>query len=155
MHELALAEGILAVALDVADGRPVRCIRVRVGALQLVVPDSLDFCFQLATADTSADGARLEQLEVPARVRCTRCAAESEAASAPFQCRVCGSFDVEVTAGDEILVDAVELDDGWRYRPGSDDGATPTLRVPADHLAEHARAHAERPEPDELPRRRG
>lgn len=146
MHEMALAEGILGVALDVADGRPVRRIQVRVGALQMVVPDSLQFCFELAAQDTPAADARLELEDVPARVRCKRCDAESEAPSVPFHCRRCGAFDVEVVAGDELLVDAVELDDGWQRRPGVGDGAAVAVDIPAEHLREHALAESDRHE---------
>jgi hydrogenase nickel incorporation protein HypA/HybF len=60
MHELGLAEGIVAVALDVAGGERVERVRVSVGAGQRVVPDSLQFCFELAAQDTLAANARLD-----------------------------------------------------------------------------------------------
>lgn len=59
MHELALAEGILGVVLDKADGERVRAVRVRVGASQRVVNESLEFCFRLAAEDTVAAEAAL------------------------------------------------------------------------------------------------
>jgi hydrogenase nickel incorporation protein HypA/HybF len=65
MHELAYAEGILAVALDVAEGHVVHCVQVRVGAGHAIVPDSLRFCFELAAQDTPAAGARLDVRVVP------------------------------------------------------------------------------------------
>ena len=60
MHEMPLAEGILEVVLQVAEGQPVRQVRVRAGALQRVVPDSLQFCFELAAAGTPAEPAYLD-----------------------------------------------------------------------------------------------
>ena len=84
MHEVALAQGILDVVLDVADGRPVRTVRVRAGELLAVSEDSLRFCFELVAQGTPAAGARLE---------------------------------VRMTDDDALLVDGVELDDGWRWRP--------------------------------------
>lgn len=60
MHELGLAEGILAVVLDVAERERVERVRVSVGALQRVVPDSLRFCFELAAQDTLASKAVLD-----------------------------------------------------------------------------------------------
>jgi Zn finger protein HypA/HybF involved in hydrogenase expression len=59
MHEMALAQGILGVVLDKANGERVRAVRVRVGALQRVVPESLELCFRLAAADTVAADALL------------------------------------------------------------------------------------------------
>lgn len=60
MHELGLAEGILAVVLDVAARERVERVRVSVGELQRVVPDSLRFCFELAAQDTLASKAVLD-----------------------------------------------------------------------------------------------
>ena len=45
MHEMALAEGILSVVLDASGGANVRKVDLQVGALQLVVPESLRFSF--------------------------------------------------------------------------------------------------------------
>lgn len=140
MHEMPLAEGILAVVLQAADDQPVRRVRVRAGALQRVVPDSLQFCFELAAADTPAADARLLVENVPARLRCRRCRAETERSSPPFLCGACGDPDVEYVGGDELLVDGVELDSGWRLRPGVRDDDTIAARVPPGHLEEHARA---------------
>ena len=120
MHEMAIAEGVLAVVLDVAAGRRVRGVQLRMGALQRVVPDSFRFCFELAAQDTPASDARVELRDVAARWRCDRCEAETEASGPPFRCHACGAFDVDVISGEEILVDAVELDDGWHYRPGQE-----------------------------------
>jgi hydrogenase nickel incorporation protein HypA/HybF len=60
MHEMGLAEGILAVALDVAGEERIERVRVRVGELQRVAPDSLRFCFELAAQETSAASAVLD-----------------------------------------------------------------------------------------------
>ena len=60
MHELALAQGILDVVLDVAAGRQVQTVRVRAGEMLAVSEDSLQFCFELVAQDTPAAAARLE-----------------------------------------------------------------------------------------------
>lgn len=138
MHEMALAEGILAVALDAAEEQPVQRIRLRVGTLQRVVADSLQFSFQLMAEDTPAAGALLEIKHVPARVRCTRCGAKGRLEVSLFRCRNCGASAIQIMSGEELLVDAVELERGWRYRPRP---AAPT--VSRNHLLDHAVADAE------------
>jgi hydrogenase nickel incorporation protein HypA/HybF len=65
MHELALAQGVLDIVLDVAREEPVRLVRVRVGELQRVLPDSLRFCFQMVAQDSPAAQAELVIDEVP------------------------------------------------------------------------------------------
>jgi hydrogenase nickel incorporation protein HypA/HybF len=145
MHEMALAEGVLAVVLEVAEGEPVRRIQLRVGRLQAVVPESLQLCFQLAAEDTVAAQAKLELNDVPACLRCYRCGRESQLEAPPFNCHHCGASEIEIVAGDELLVDGVELDSGWRYRPGAEGSAAALADAAASHVAEHAREAAGRP----------
>jgi Zn finger protein HypA/HybF involved in hydrogenase expression len=60
MHEAALCEGVLAVALDAAGGDPVTRVRVRVGELQAVVPESFEFSWRLVAEGTDAAEAAVE-----------------------------------------------------------------------------------------------
>ena len=64
MHEMGLAQGILAVVEDVAGERPVQRIRVRVGSAQAVVGDSLEFNFALLTEGTALEQAVLDVARV-------------------------------------------------------------------------------------------
>lgn len=65
MHEMGLAEGILAVCLPIAGDRPVLRVAVSVGDQQGVSADSLEFSFQLIADGTAAAGAPLEVRMVP------------------------------------------------------------------------------------------
>lgn len=143
MHEMPLAEGILEVALRAGEGQPIRSVQVRAGALQRIVLDSLQFCFVLAAAGTPAAEALLDVTILPARLRCRRCAAETEVMQPPFLCSACGDSDVAYVSGDELLVDGVELDAGWRYRPGFAGGKTVSANVPDGHLEAHTREELE------------
>ncbi|MCW3031857.1 MAG: hydrogenase nickel incorporation protein HypA/HybF [Solirubrobacteraceae bacterium] len=111
MHELSIAQAILDVASHHARGRRVAKVEVRVGHLRQVVPDSLDFAFSLLTPDTALEGCRLEITPVPAVGRCRACGAESPLECFPLSCLRCGGFDVHVLAGEELLVDALELEE--------------------------------------------
>ncbi|HKY52603.1 MAG TPA: hydrogenase maturation nickel metallochaperone HypA [Candidatus Limnocylindria bacterium] len=117
MHEVGIAEGILAVAIDAAGGERVERVRVRIGSLHRVTLDSLRFSFELVSRDTGAANAVLELDEVRARVRCRRCASEGAMDTDALACRGCGAVDVEVTAGTELVVDAVKVAGAWRRRP--------------------------------------
>jgi hydrogenase nickel incorporation protein HypA/HybF len=68
MHEVALAQGILEVVLDIANGESVRTVRVRAGEQQAVAEESLQFCFEMVALDTSAASAQLEVQIVPGDV---------------------------------------------------------------------------------------
>jgi hydrogenase nickel incorporation protein HypA/HybF len=111
MHELSIAQAILDVATRHADGRRVVKVEVRVGHLRQVVPDSLEFAFALITPGTALDGAELRITPVPAAGRCRECGAESVIEDFPLCCAQCGGLDVEMLAGEELLVDALELEE--------------------------------------------
>jgi hydrogenase nickel incorporation protein HypA/HybF len=111
MHELALAASIFAVAERHAAGRAVYAVDVKVGHLRQVVPSALEFAFTLTTQGTSLEGAELRLEQVEAAGRCRACGAESALGGFPLACAACGGLDVEVTAGEELLVDSLELEE--------------------------------------------
>jgi hydrogenase nickel incorporation protein HypA/HybF len=110
MHELSIAEAVVKVALRHARGRQVYKVELRVGHLRQVVPASLQFAFELLTSETSLEGAELMIHEVPARGLCRACGIETTMAHFPLQCSRCGGLDLELLAGEELLVDALELE---------------------------------------------
>jgi hydrogenase nickel incorporation protein HypA/HybF len=111
MHELSLAEAIVAIADRHADGRAVRRVEVSVGHLRQVVPSALAFAFELVAQGTAVDGAELVLTEVGAAGRCRACGAESRLDGFPLACRACGGLDVEVTAGEELQVESLDLEE--------------------------------------------
>jgi hydrogenase nickel incorporation protein HypA/HybF len=111
MHELSIASAVMAIATRNAGTRTVRKVELRVGYLRQVVPSALEFSWQLLTDGTSMEGAELVIEEVPARGRCRECAQETEMNDFPLRCAACGGLDVECVAGEELLVEALELED--------------------------------------------
>jgi hydrogenase nickel incorporation protein HypA/HybF len=111
MHELSIAESVVTVARRHAAGRPVAKVELRVGHLRQVVPSALEFAFELVAQGTEVEGAELAMEEVAAAGRCRSCEAETRLDDFPLRCGRCGDFDVEVTEGEELLVDSLELDE--------------------------------------------
>lgn len=111
MHELSIAESIVAVAERHAAGRPVAKVELRVGHLRQVVPSALEFAFELVSRGTVLDGAELAIEAIPARGRCRACGTETTMNGFPLACSACGDLDMEVLAGEELLVDSLELEE--------------------------------------------
>jgi hydrogenase nickel incorporation protein HypA/HybF len=111
MHELSIADAVVQIACAHAAGRRVTRVDLRVGHLRQVVPSALEFAFGLVAEGTVAQGAELTMEEVPAVGRCRDCAAETVQHEFPLQCAVCGGFGLDVVRGEELLVDALEVEE--------------------------------------------
>ncbi len=135
MHEMGVAEDILAVVLGVAQDHKVIRVRVRIGRLHAVLPESLRFSFQLASEETSATDALLEIEDVPASLRCQACGRTSAYQAPALNCRSCDSSDVQIASGDELLVEEVELEGHGTVKPESS-GQEPLHTHLQEHVAQ-------------------
>lgn len=110
MHELSLCQAIAGVVAPHAAGRRVDVVRVRVGALRQVVPESLEFCWTLVRDHHDMADARLELEFVPAEVACRECGRRSAIESRfSVACPQCRSAEVAVVAGEEFMVTSVDV----------------------------------------------
>jgi hydrogenase nickel incorporation protein HypA/HybF len=110
MHELSISEAVLDTALRHAAGRRVTAVDLTVGALRQVVPESLEFYFEIVTRDTPCEGAVLHQHLVAARARCTGCAHEWPLDFPAFRCAECGGV-AEVLSGEELEVESIDVEE--------------------------------------------
>jgi hydrogenase nickel incorporation protein HypA/HybF len=122
MHELSIAEAIVAIADNHAAGRRVLAVDVKVGALRQVVPAALEFAFELTVQGSALEGAQLRMESIPAVGRCSDCGHISELDSFPFACAECGSVDLELIGGEELLVESIDIDDELVTTGRKDDG---------------------------------
>jgi hydrogenase nickel incorporation protein HypA/HybF len=104
VHELSLASAVVETVERHAGGQPVEAIWLQVGALRQVVAGSLELYVEIVGRGTVCEGARLEIDLVSACVAC--CGEEWEPPS--FRCPCCGGA-AEVVAGNEFMVDSIEL----------------------------------------------
>jgi hydrogenase nickel incorporation protein HypA/HybF len=111
MHELALADSVVRIACTHARGRRVAKVELKVGHLRQVVPSALAFAFGLLAEGTELEGAELVMDPVPAAGRCRACGADTPLPGFPLLCAACGSFDVDVLQGEELLVDSLEIEE--------------------------------------------
>jgi hydrogenase nickel incorporation protein HypA/HybF len=112
MHELAVCQGLIREVEAVArahEAQSVVCITVCVGPLSGIEPQLLESAFPLASAGTRIAQARLVIESTPVKVRCPRCARESQVPSARLLCAHCGEWRVELVSGAELLLTRVEL----------------------------------------------
>jgi hydrogenase nickel incorporation protein HypA/HybF len=108
LHELSIAQAIVDTVSEAVGDERVTEVVLEVGALSLVVPDALQFCFELATADTPLAGARLTILQTPGEARCRVCQARVAMRAALGRCQ-CGATDLEWLSGEQLKIKTVEV----------------------------------------------
>ncbi len=108
MHELGIAQEVIAIVAEHAGAARVTRVVLEIGQHAMILPDSIRFCFDLCSEGTVAQGAELEIRDVPARARCRDCG-EEVALEQPFGLCPCGSADLQWLSGDEIKVKEMEL----------------------------------------------
>jgi hydrogenase nickel incorporation protein HypA/HybF len=111
MHELSLAASILEIVRRNAAGRRVSSVHVEVGALRQVLPSALTFSFDVLVQGTELEGATLDVSTMPARGTCRRCRSIGEVHAFPLVCASCGALDIDIVAGEELMVASLELED--------------------------------------------
>jgi hydrogenase nickel incorporation protein HypA/HybF len=112
MHEMSLAEGIIQVIEEQAcqqNYHKVNAIWLEIGPLAAVEKESLRFCFDLVSRHTLAAGARLEIIELPGQAWCLGCSQTVAVSQRYDACPQCGSYQLQVTAGDELRIRELEV----------------------------------------------
>ncbi|GAA0535486.1 hydrogenase nickel incorporation protein HypA [Saccharopolyspora subtropica] len=108
MHELGITQCIVDAVVSATGEAPVRRVHLEVGVLSGVVPHAVRFCFDLVARGTPLEGAELAIAEPAGRGKCRSCGAEFAIDDLLARCR-CGSTDVAVVAGEQVLVKSVEV----------------------------------------------
>ena len=117
MHELSLSSAIVNTVVKHARGRRVTVVELRVGKLRQVIPDTLEFYFGFVARGTVCEGARLEQEIIDPRLTCNSCGHEWEIEIPAFRCPECGASKVEIAAGNEFEVEAIEVEEAECIAP--------------------------------------
>jgi hydrogenase nickel incorporation protein HypA/HybF len=63
VHELSITRNVVAIVSERAEGQRVTRVRLEIGRLTAVVPDSIRFCFDICAQGTPLAGAELEIVE--------------------------------------------------------------------------------------------
>jgi hydrogenase nickel incorporation protein HypA/HybF len=110
MHEMSIAEALLQNVLDaVSKSRVVRVqeVMLDVGKVRLVMPEALELAWTVVSDGTVAAGSKLRIKEIPIEAACRHCGRVFPADVDNYLCPGCGQADVEIVAGDDIMLTSV------------------------------------------------
>ena len=113
MHELSVTESILEIALrhaNQAQAKRVTALHLVIGQLASIVDDSVQFYWDIISAGTLAECARLNFRRIPAELLCLDCKQRYALNGEDLACPTCHSRRVEVAAGAEFTLEAIDIE---------------------------------------------
>lgn len=111
MHEFSIAIALIDLAREhVPKGVRVRTVRVRVGPLQAIDNDAMQFAWAAVTEGSTLQGTELALEHLPWILNCLECGRRWRSENWTASC-TCGSDNVDPTGGDELTLLSIDIDD--------------------------------------------
>jgi len=124
LHEFSAACSIVDTALEAAtanSAKSVSVVNVEIGEFTFLIPEQLQFNFEIASKNTLLEGAELRIKTVSGRLKCMDCGNEGEAETdeslppqiamfAPMKCPKCGSSNTVITGGKDFVISSIEAE---------------------------------------------
>ena len=111
MHEMMVAENLLAAISDEAARRNVKPIGARIscGKLYAINDEALRFAFEAIAKGTACEGLKLEIEHKPIQCRCKKCDETFSVDLSSPKCCKCGSDDFELLPDAPLLLEEIEF----------------------------------------------
>jgi hydrogenase nickel incorporation protein HypA/HybF len=113
MHEMGLVQNIFDIVLKTAEQNgitKVLRINIRAGQMRAIVPEQLQFCFEILSKESPiVEGAKLVIETLPVEGKCKSCSHEFSVEEYRFVCPKCEHEDIEVLQGMELMVSNIEV----------------------------------------------
>jgi hydrogenase nickel incorporation protein HypA/HybF len=124
MHEFSAACSIVDTAVEAARANKatrVSVVNVEIGEFTFLIPEQLEFNFEIASKNTVLEGAKLAISTIPGRLKCMDCGNEGEAEMdqdlppqiamfSPMKCPKCGSSNTTITGGKDFVITSIEAE---------------------------------------------
>jgi hydrogenase nickel incorporation protein HypA/HybF len=113
VHEVSIIQSLIEQIeghMEEKGFHKVHRVTLDIGEMSGVVPDALEFAFDVCCQRTRIEGAKLTINYIPVRARCAGCDDEFTVKDSLFACSHCGHSDVEVLSGFELNLKEMEVD---------------------------------------------
>jgi hydrogenase nickel incorporation protein HypA/HybF len=113
MHELAITENILEIALthaEQANATKISNIYLVIGQFSSVLDESVQFYWDIISEGTIAQGAKLQFKRIVAVLSCNDCGEQFTDSNNFFECPNCKSNQITILQGEEFFLEAIDID---------------------------------------------
>ncbi|MBE9168341.1 hydrogenase maturation nickel metallochaperone HypA [Pleurocapsales cyanobacterium LEGE 06147] len=112
MHEVGIMESTLEIALEQATkqkAKRIHEIKMRIGELSGVVPEALEFAFDVVTRGTIAQEAKLNLEIIPVVCYCSSCDLQFTPTDLFYECPRCHQTSTNILKGRELELASLEI----------------------------------------------
>jgi len=112
MHEMALAQNIINIVEQVMECNgveKVKAIHITAGKMSLVLPDSLQSCFDILTKNTKLEGTALDIKFMPLIYHCPICSKIFVSEDMIDNCICCGWGNLMPIFGRSVKIEGIEV----------------------------------------------
>ncbi len=112
MHELGIMQNIVDTVQNYAKENNIKEVSkviLEIGRISGVVPEALEFCFDVCINDTVLEGAKLEIDRVAAVGKCKKCEEKFDLIENNFSCPVCSGNNWDMISGRELIIKGLEV----------------------------------------------
>ena len=113
MHEISITQNILddvEQSLSNAQYSKVINIKIKVGEFTALDPTSLQFCYKALTTGTKFENTELLIEIIPLVGYCNNCNKELHIDNFLFVCGECGSNNIDIISGQELILSEINVD---------------------------------------------
>jgi len=113
MHEISITQNILddvEHCLSNEQYSKVINIKIKVGEFTALDPSSLQFCYKALTNGTKLENTELIIEIIPLVCHCNNCKEETHIDNFLFICEKCGSNDIDIISGQELILSEINVD---------------------------------------------
>lgn len=113
MHELSIAHAVVSTVLEALPTPETRVlqVRLRIGELSGIVPQALEFAYDVAAQGTALADAALVIERSPVVIDCPTCGAQTLPGTHDFRCPACAVPCGNVVGGKELEILDITLDE--------------------------------------------
>jgi hydrogenase nickel incorporation protein HypA/HybF len=112
MHEVSLLESTLELALSYAqkqNATKIHHLTLRVGQLSGVIPEALQFAFEIVVQGTIAETATLSIETIPAICYCSTCHQDFQPTDWIYECPTCHQLSYKLLQGRDLELVSLEV----------------------------------------------
>jgi hydrogenase nickel incorporation protein HypA/HybF len=114
MHEMGIVQSIMEILeqqVQAHNAKKVVAVNLEFGALAGVLPEAIEFAFEILSKDTVAEGAILGITVIPIKIHCFECGKDSVLEVFDPFCPFCSSATVAIIQGREMRISSLEVED--------------------------------------------